>query len=112
VPRTKNVPVRDSSAKEILFYASRSTALEMVGGGTAFILLSDPLEVALSSNSHRNQVDIEGLRPDQSLTMPPSVIRGAASGFLRPQKIAQSYLPNHFAKRDIPNKMKAPKGRS
>lgn len=109
--RKNRVPVCDSSARKVLFYRSESVARKMVENRAAFILSKEPLEIALCSNNvRRKQIDIEGLRPDQSLTVPPSVIHGFAVGFEGPKKIVQSYKDNHSAKtvQDVPNKVKAP----
>jgi hypothetical protein len=107
----RNIPVRDSSARKILFYASRSSAQEMVDRNAAFVLANDPLEIALNSRARRTALEISELRPDQSLTMPPSVIHGAALGFSRATRIRDSYLPNQRGTYDVPNIVKPPRKR-
>ena len=107
--RKKNIPVRDSSARKILFHETRRGAMEMVERGAAFILANDPLELALVSRARRTAIEIQQLRPDQSLTVTPTVVHGAALGFVRPSRIIESYLPNSLGEKEIPNTVKAPK---
>lgn len=67
----------------------------MVASGVCFVLLADPLELALAHPPGRRQIDIDRLAPDRSLRVPPAVILDAATGVSSSQEIIESYKPNH-----------------
>jgi hypothetical protein len=97
--RKNNVRLFDSSARNVLRHIRVAEAHTMVQSGVAFELSTAPLELCLSSSGPaRKQVDIERLRPDQSLTVPPTVVRSSAAGAEWGRKIIASYGPNRGGK--------------
>lgn len=55
------------------------------------------MELALAHAPGRTQLDIQTLRPDRSLTVPPSVIVDAADGIASAREIVNGYEKNHAA---------------
>ena len=78
----KKVPVMDYEAKHRLFHVTREAALDMIGRATAYLVTETPFTIALTNKpkNHRAQVDIDGMRPDRSLTVGASVVHSAALG--------------------------------
>jgi len=95
MPRSNKVPVHDfNGAGKPLFHTSESAARGMLDRGTAYKLSGDPLRIAFSNperEHRRSQIDIERLRPDESLTMPPRVVESFASGSARAAQIVKTY---------------------
>jgi hypothetical protein len=90
--KSKCIPLFDGTARTVLRHMKRAEALEMVGRGDAFVLASDPLEIALTRKPARKETDG---RPDLSLTVPPGVVLGAADGSPACRAIVDGYEPNH-----------------
>lgn len=88
----RTIPVRDHVGRKVLFHETKKRAAEMIGSGTAFVLVADPLEIALTRGPSEAARDA---RPDLSLTMPPGVILGAADGSKKCEMIIESYRTNH-----------------
>jgi hypothetical protein len=84
--------VFDSSARSTLFHVTRTKALEMIGRSEAFVLVSDPLQVALTRKPRLKKMDG---KPDRSLTVPPSVLIDAADGSPACCAIVNGYKKNH-----------------
>lgn len=98
------VPVRDHFGKAILFRRTREEAERMIASGICFVLMQQPLELALVRAPGRTQLDIQNVRPDRSLTMPPSVIQDAVDGVESARGIVAGYEANHGGCKNLPTK--------
>jgi len=92
VSRKNCVLVYDNSASSVLYRATRARALEMVERREAFVLLDEPLQIALTRKVSPKEMNG---RPDLSLTVPPSVITGAVDGSPAHRAIVHGYKRNH-----------------
>jgi hypothetical protein len=86
------VSVFDHLGCKKLFEKTRTQATGMVERGVAFVLLQNPLEIALTQAPTKKVLDG---RPDRSLTMPLSVMIDAADGVPSSLAIVNAYEANH-----------------
>jgi hypothetical protein len=91
--KRKNVPVMSYDATDRLFNKSVEEARDMVARFVAYVVTENPLVIALANKpkNHRTQIDIQSLRPDLSVAMPPSVSFGLAVGDPRCAEIVKGW---------------------
>lgn len=92
VSRKNSVLVYDSSSRSVLFRVTREKAINMIERREAFVVLSEPLQIALTRKPRLKEMNG---KPDRSLTVPPSVLIDAADGSPACCAIVNGYKKNH-----------------